>query len=192
MRLRTSSNTKNLALLVYCIAIISIVQVGLSDDVLGASGTRTIPYDEGDREDVPSAAARISGLRCSGVHGGCCYSFDIEVFESCWKPVYSIRIEQIGPSFVEPVSWPRGWSAETVPALLGSPNTTVFSTVEEPIQPGTLVSGFALVSYAATASFRWFPADANGILLGRATRVDLACATESEPSSWGSIKALYK
>jgi hypothetical protein len=164
----------------------------LSNPVVSSPGTRPIPYDQGGTDDVPSAAARIINLGSSPVSGGCRYSFDIEVFGTCWKPVYHLRIDQPAKSIVDPPSWPTGWVAEQIPSTFRSAGSIVFSTSGEPVRPGEILEGFALVSYSGEASFRWFPADDEGILIGKITRIELGCATATEGSSWGSIKAIYR
>jgi hypothetical protein len=156
------------------------------------AGTGVIPYDEGSTEEIPSAAARLCNIHCGRVSSGCAYTFDIEVFETCWKPVYAVEIYGLLDGFAEAVSWPENWKAATVPsgALLAA--SMVFYTNDSPIMPGSVMSGFGLVSYTGSVSLRWFPADEDGILMGKTSRLDLSCPTGTEPSSWGTIKSIYR
>jgi len=151
-----------------------------------------VPYDPGETNDMPSAAARIVNLASSPVPGGCRYSFDIEVFPTCWKPVYHLQIEGLAATVIDPASWPADWVAERMPSTLRASGPIVFSASDEPIWPGEILQGFALVSYSGEAAFRWYPADSEGILIGKITRVEVGCATATEPSTWGSIKAIYR
>jgi hypothetical protein len=192
MRKRNTSSVLNLAILVCAASTILAANAALSNAILGATGTKIVPYDEGSTEDLPSAAARICGLRCSSVFGGCSYTFEIEVFETCWKPIYSIRIDELGAGLIEPLSWPSGWTAQKIPSMLHAPGTTVFSTMTNPIEPGIILPGFAIVLYAGSITFRWYPADHEGILVGKASRIELDCTTGTESQTWGSIKAVYR
>jgi hypothetical protein len=159
-------------------------ETGLSDTV--------VPYDPGQTSDMPSAAARIVNLVSSPVPGGCRYSFDVEVFPTCWKPVYRLRIEGLAQTVIDPASWPADWVGEKIPSGVKSAGPIVFSASADPIQPGEILQGFALVSYSAEAAFRWYPADSEGILIGKLTRIELGCATANQPSTWGSIKSIYR
>lgn len=152
----------------------------------------SVPYDPSDKEHIPAAAARLCNLRCSRVASGCSYTFDVEVFETCWKPIYAIEIECSMDAVVEPLSWPDSWKAETVPSKSTSGASTVFYTSDKPIAPGAVLSGFGLVSYSGGMVIRWFPADEEGVLVGKVSRLDLACPMSNESSSWGSIKAIYR
>jgi len=151
-----------------------------------------VPYDPGGTDDVPSAAARIINLASSPVPGGCRYSFDIEVFPTCWKPVYYLKIDKLAESMLDPASWPTGWVAEQIPPTFRSAGSLVFSTSGDPVLPGEILQGFAVVSYSGEATLRWYPADDEGILMGKITRLELGCATATESSTWGSIKAVYR
>jgi hypothetical protein len=164
----------------------------LSDPEVGTPDTRAIPYDQGGVDDVPSAAARIVNQVTSPVPGGCRYSFDIEVFETCWKPVYCLRIDQLGSSIVGPAAWPADWVAEQVPPTLSAAGSIVFSTSERPALPGDILRGFAVVSYAAEAALRWYPADAEGVLMGKVTRLDVGCSAAAGMTTWGGIKSDYR
>jgi hypothetical protein len=170
--------------LVSALCIILGPVAGLSTDV--------VPYDPGETSDMPSAAARIVNLVSSPVPGGCRYSFDIEVFPTCWKPVYHLRIEGLASALIDPAAWPADWTAEKIPSGMKSASLIVFSASADPIQPGETLRGFALVSYSAEATFRWYPADSDGMLVGKLTRVELGCATATEPSTWGLIKSVYR
>jgi hypothetical protein len=159
-------------------------ETGLSNPV--------VPYDPGQTNDIPSAAARIINLASSPVPGGCRYSFDIEVFATCWKPVYHLRIEGMAAAVIDPASWPADWVAEKIPSGVKSTGPIVFSAQNQPILPGQTLQGFALVSYSSEPAFRWYPADSDGMLLGKLTRLELGCATATEPGTWGLIKATYR
>jgi hypothetical protein len=185
--IRIVSNPSDIILV---IVIIVALHLGMSNQILGEA--RSVPYDEGESDDLPSAAARLGNVRCNRVHGGCAYTFDVEVFESCWRPVYAVEIVGLQDAYVEPISWPKGWLAGTAPASLSEPGSMVFYTVGDPILPGAARSGFGLVCYSGSLTLRWFPADQDGILIGKASRVDLSCPVTTEKESWGSIKAVYR
>jgi hypothetical protein len=174
----------SIGLLIGSLGLISKPAAGWSNPV--------VPYDPGETSDMPSAAARIVNLASTPVPGGCRYSFDVEVFPTCWKPVYHLRIEGLAATVMDPASWPADWVAEKLPSDVKSAGPIVFSASAEPIQPGEILQGFALVSYSAEAAFRWYPADSEGVLIGKLTRVELGCATATEPGTWGSIKAVYR
>jgi len=173
-----------IGILICALCLILGPAAGLSNPV--------VPYDPGQTNDMPSAAARIVNLVSSPVPGGCRYSFDIEVFPTCWKPVYHLRIESLAETVIDPASWPADWVAEKIPSGMKSDGPIVFSAENQPILPGEILQGFALVSYSAEAAFRWYPADSEEILIGKLTRVELGCATATEPGTWGSIKAMYR
>jgi hypothetical protein len=172
------------------VSVILALLLGTSITVLGDA--TVVPYDEGGKEDIPSAAARLCNLKSSRVADGCAYMFDIEVFATCWTPVYAVEIEGLLDAVVEPAAWPEGWKAGTAPSGLTGSGSMVFYTLDDPILPGTERAGFGVVSYSGSASLRWFPADKDGILIGKVSRVDLSCPLGNEPRSWGSIKALYR
>ena len=164
----------------------------LSNAILFA-GSRTVPYEDGGWENVPSAAARISCVRCAPVCGGDRYDFEIEVFETCWEPVYSIEFEGIEGTVIEAVAWPTGWSAGTMPDLLGSSDRVVFETDVNPIHAGRRMAVFSLLSVTGHTVLRWYPANQEGLLMGKVTREELSCTTTaSESPTWGSIKSLYR
>jgi hypothetical protein len=167
---------------------------GLSNAILLAGSSKTIPYEDGGWENVPSAAARISCMRCTHL---CCgeerYDFEIEVFETCWEPVYSIEFEGIEGTIIEAAAWPTGWTAGTMPDLLGSSDRLVFETDNNPILAGRRMAGFSLLSVTGHTVFRWYPANEEGLLMGKVTREELSCTTTaSESPTWGSVKALYR
>ena len=170
--------------------IILAFLLGMSNAALGDA--TVVPYDEGDKEDIPSAAARLCNIRCSRTAGGCAYTFDLEVFETCWTPVYSLEVEGLMSAVIEPAACPHGWKTGTVPSGLSRSGSLVFYTVDDPILPGGVRTGFGLVCYSGGAALRWFPADEDGILVGKASRVDLSCPVGTEPTSWGSIKSIYR
>jgi hypothetical protein len=173
------------------VALILAFLTGMSNTALG-DATVVPYYDAGDKEDLPSAAARLCNLRCSQVGGGCAFTFDLEVFETCWTPVYALEICGLREDLVEPVSWPEGWKAGTIPSGLLQEGSMVFYTTDDPILPGSVRTGFGLMCYSGGTIIRWFPADEDGILIGKASRTKLSCPVGTEPSSWGSIKALYR
>jgi hypothetical protein len=171
-------------------AIIIALHLVMSNTAIGDASV--LPYDEGGKEDIPSAAARICNLRCSRVPSGYAFTFDLEVFETSWAPVYALEIEGLSDAVVEPAAWPEGWKAGTAPSSLTQPGSMVFYTVDDPVMPGSVRYGFGIVSYSGGAALRWFPADDQGILIGKASRLDLSCPVGTEPETWGSIKALYR
>ncbi len=189
MKTQGSPTTGKLPYIMLAVSIILALNLGMSNAILGDA--RTIPYDEGDKEDIPSAAARLCNLKCSRVPGGCAHTFDLEVFDTCWEPVYALEIEGLMEALVEPVAWPVGWKAGIAPSLATQPGSMVFYTVDNPILPGAVGTGFGVVSYSGGAALRWFPADEDGILIGKVSRVDLSCPLGTEAQSWGSIKAIY-
>jgi hypothetical protein len=163
---------------------------GMSTAIL--AGSTTVPYDSGRTEEIPSAAARLCNLSCSRVPGGCAYTFDIEVFETCWTPVYAIELENALGGFAEPLLWPENWKSTSQPGDAFSAGSMVFYTTDHPITPGTVQAGFGLISYSGGMALRWFPADQEGILIGKMSRIDLSCPAGTDASSWGSIKAIYE
>jgi hypothetical protein len=164
----------------------------LSNAISLAGGSRTVPYEDGGRENIPSAAARISCVRCTHVYGGERYDFEIEVFDSCWDAVYFIEFEALEGTLIEPVAWPRGWTAAIMPELLHSPDKVVFETDSNPIHAGRRMAGFSVLSTTGRTALRWFPANEQGLLMGKVTREDLSCPTASDSPTWGSVKALYR
>lgn len=190
MKTQVLYTNEHLLCILVAVSIILAFLSGMSNAVLG--GTTILPYDQGDKEDIPSAAARICNLRCTQVPGGCAYTFDLEVFETCWTQVYALEIEGLMDAFVEPMAWPEGWKAGTAPSGLSRAGSMVFYTADHPILPGSVRAGFGLICYSGSVTIRWFPADEDGILIGKASRLDLSCTVGTEPGSWGSIKAIYE
>jgi hypothetical protein len=190
MKTQSHCTTEHPFCILTALSIILALLIGMSNAALGDA--TIVPYDEGDKEGIPSAAARPCNLRCSQVSGGCAYTFDLEVFETCWMPVYGLEIESLRDALVEPVTWPEGWKAGTAPSGLSGSGSMVFYTVDDPIMPGTIGTAFGLISYSGNVTVRWFPTDQDGILIGRASRLDLSCTVGTGNRSWGSIKALYK
>jgi hypothetical protein len=162
----------------------------LSNNIL--AGTETVPYGEGDSDNVPSAAARLCNIGCSRVPSGCAYTFDIEAFATCWKPIYAIEVHGLSADWAEPISCPANWKAQMLPAGATYAASMIFYTKDCPITPGSAESGFGFISYVGSITIRWFPADEAGILMGKVSRLDLACPTETDATSWGSIKAIYR
>jgi hypothetical protein len=169
-----------------------VIEPTLSNAISLAGGSKTVPYEEGGRENIPSATARISCVRCTHVYGGERYDFEIEVFDFCCEPVYSIEFEALEGSAIEAVAWPKGWSSGIMPEVLITPDKVVFETESNPIQAGASMAGFSVLSITGRTVLRWFPANEQGLLMGKVTREDLSCATASESSTWGSLKALYR
>jgi hypothetical protein len=190
LRTPNTQTSGNLPSTIVSISLILAVLFGMSNNIL--AGAKTIPYDKGGSEDVPAAAARLCNVSCSQVPGGCAYTFGIEVFETCWKAVYALEIVALLDGAVEPASWPDEWRADTGPRGALNTGSVVFYTVGDPILPGTVRTGFGLVSYSGSMALRWSPADEDGILIGKVSRVDLSCPTATEVQSWGSIKAIYR
>jgi len=190
MKTQGLRTTKHLLCILIVVPIILALLVSKSNAALGDA--TIVPYDEGDKEDIPSAAARLCNLRCSQVGGGCAFTFDIEVFETCWTPVYAVEICGLSDAFVEPLTWPEGWKTGLVPSGFPQEGSMVFYTVDDPILPGSVRQGFGLMSHSGSATIRWFPADEDGILMGKTSRVDLSCTVGTDPTSWGSIKAIYR
>jgi hypothetical protein len=179
-----------LAILAGCLMLLA--QTASSGTFLSFGGTRAVPFDEGDYEDLPAVTARICNLAATNLPGGCIFAFSIEVSEDCWKPIYSISMKEISGAIVEPISCPVGWTAQTGPSGIGLSGSMVFTTRDDPILPGSVLGSFSLASYSGSATLRWFPADVEGILVGRVSKLNLACPTATEDRTWGSIKALFR
>jgi len=157
-----------------------------------AFSSSTIPYDPGDTQQVSSAAARIVDVECIRTFDENIFTFDVEVFADCWKPVYAIRLEVLDEMPLDGVAWPPGWHKVENPLMAMGDGGLGFATDANPIRPGSRLSGFAVSTPATNAAVRWFPADAQGTLIGKATRLTLSCPTGVEPQTWGSIKALFR
>ncbi|MFH1313118.1 MAG: hypothetical protein ABIJ00_07785, partial [Candidatus Eisenbacteria bacterium] len=76
--------------------------------------------------------------------------------------------------------------------LLHTPDKVVFETESNPIRAGRRMAGFSVLSITGRTALRWFPANEQGLLMGKVTREDLSCPTASESATWGSVKALYR
>ena len=174
------------------LASILLIMLVLSNPMLLLADSGGVPYEEGDRHEVPSGGARICEIRCTPTSGGALYSFRIEVFETCWEPIYGIEIEQIEGTTLEPASCPNGWMAVHLPGALHVPGRLVFSTDAQPISPGTGLGGFGVMTHSPETVIRWYPIDREGILIGKVTRLELSCATQRGPATWGTIKTLYR
>ncbi|MFH1313535.1 MAG: hypothetical protein ABIJ00_09980, partial [Candidatus Eisenbacteria bacterium] len=135
----------------------------MSNAISLAGGSKTVPYEDGGREIIPAAAARISCVRCTRIYGGERYDFEIEVFDSCWEAVYSIEFEPLEGTVIEPVAWPMGWSAGIMPQLLHTPDKVVFETESNPIRAGRRMAGFSVLSITGRTALRWFPANEQGL-----------------------------
>jgi hypothetical protein len=174
-------------------AAAALALLTLTADPVLCSGTSTgVPYREGNREHLPSAAAELRDMACTCLTQGWLHSFTLHVFASCWTLVYSVEIIDAGGTGIEPYSWPPGWTATGIPQDLGSSDRVVFSTVTDPIAPGTCLSGFGVTSSSPWVVVRWYPADGSGSLIGKMSRLQLSCPTSAEPVLWGSLKALYR
>lgn len=174
------------------LAIILLISLVLSNPMLVLAGSGGVPYEEGDRQELPSGGARICEILCTPTYGGALYSFRIEVFETCWEPIYGIEVEQLEGTSMEPASCPSGWMAVRRSGVLHSPGGLVFSTDTRPIAPGTNLGGFGVLTHSAETVIRWYPTNSEGILIGKVTRLELSCATRRGPATWGTIKALYR
>jgi hypothetical protein len=165
----------------------------VSNAILLAGGSKTVPYEDGGRENLPSAAARISCIRCTPTCCGDRYDFEVEVFSTCWEPVYSIEFEGVEGTTIEAVGWPRGWTSDIMPELLSISGTVVFKTASTPICAGRSMTGFSVLSATRRTVLRWYPANEDGLLMGKVTRLELTCTTTaSESPTWGAVKALYR
>lgn len=176
----------------HLLGIILLISLVLSNPMLVLAGSGGVPYEEGDRQEVPSGGARICDVFCTQTYGGALYSFRIEVFETCWEPVYSIEIEQLEGTSMEPVSCPNGWMTVELHGALHAPGRLIFSTDTQPIRPGTDLGGFGVLARSPETVIRWYPTDSEGILIGKVTRLELSCSTRRGPATWGTIKSLYR
>ncbi len=167
--------------------IILSLQAGVSN-AQGQSGKATY-LDSTSIEDFPSAAARISNLVCRVGSGGTIFSFEIEVFEEAWCPIYSIQIEHVGPSSLEPVGCPSNWTA--ISEGFDAGGKVVFMTSNSPLLPGTCTGKFTLRSSSNHILIRWYPGDADRVLIGKITREEFSCPTTAQSETWGLIKAIY-
>lgn len=156
-----------------------------------AFSSSIVPYNPGDSQEVASAAAGIVNVECIRTADENIFTFDVQVFAACWKPVYAIRFEALDGIALTAVACPRGWRLPDIP-LFGGAHGAGFTTDSNPISPGARLSGFALSTPATAATVKWYPADSQGQLIGKASRLMLACPTSAEPTTWGSLKALFK
>lgn len=165
----------------------------LSKGLFDGDTTHVIPYDEGDFERIPSAAASISLITCEQTYKGAFLTFEVDVFETAWRPVYAIEIVGLKGTYMEAIEWPPGWTAEIYPeGFDGSSGTLSFYTESNPILPGSNLNGFTVLSSTNRAVLRWYATDKSGIMLGKATRTVFTCASATVPQTWGSVKALYR
>lgn len=173
-----------------CIILVAMLFLVITPCVFSSS---IVPYDPGDTQEVASAAAGIVNVECVRTFDESIFTFDVHVFADCWEPVYSIRFEALDLVPLTAVAWPKGWRRMSDSPLLGdTPGNLGFTTDSNPISPGAKLSGFALSTSATATTVRWYPADSQGALIGKASRLMLACPTSVEPGTWGSLKALFK
>jgi hypothetical protein len=182
-----------LSTFILCIAVLACgVEPGLASPSVITAGDLVVPYDNAGEGDVSAAAARICNIQCTPASGGCVYTFEIEVFELSWSPVYSVEFEEINGAAMDPLGWPTGWMVNRLTDSLHGPDRIVFKTFTNPITPGTTLGGFTVMSPVSKTVFRWYPADEAGCLMGKITRQELSCPTKSQPQRWGALKALYR
>ncbi len=152
-----------------------------------------IPYSEPDEQVFPTVAACITEISCSNASGGFVFFFKVLAFEECWKPIYSIHLDINGPNGVTAASCPAGWIAyDESGGHLMEQRSLIFSTETSPINPGESVGPFGICCEINHLTISWYPRDADGELLGKVTTENFSCATYSEPSTWGKVKALYR
>jgi hypothetical protein len=171
--------------------LISCLFIGLSSPATAFRSSDSTPYGEGDRDHLPSAAARITGIECIRSPRGLLLTFDVRVFETSWTPVYSVFIEDTGDGYLQPVNCPSGWTMLGDGAFSGS-DLVVYSTDSDPILPGQMMAGFSLLVPGGKTSLRWYPTDASGELVGKVTREDFSCPTSLKERTWGGVKSLYR
>ena len=151
-----------------------------------------LPYDPGSTQNIPSAAARLSNISCSRSDGGYLFSFSVQVFGTAWKPVYRISIEEAGPAIMRPVGCPLGWGFINETPNLLTRGPVSFGTSSTPIPPGEMLQGFVVSSETSPVEFRWFPGDQDGAVIGKVSKESFECPLDTDPSTWGSIKAMYR
>jgi hypothetical protein len=165
----------------------------LSKRLFQTGSAEAIPYDEGDFGRIPTVAAEMHLADCRTAYKGAYFTFDMEVSERAWRPVYAIEVIPLNDVSVEVVECPPGWSAKTYPEALGDAAASFsFETTTDPIMPGTTMSGFKVLSNSNRAVLRWYATEKSGIMLGKVTRTVLTCASNTVPGTWGSVKAVYK
>jgi hypothetical protein len=168
-------------------------EAALSKGLFDGDTTRVMPYDEGDFDRIPSAAATIHLLDCKQTYKGALFAFKVDVFESAWRPVYAIEIVGLNNTSIEAVDCPPGWAAKEYPQTFDvSGGSLSFYTESDPIMPGSGLSGFTVLSSTNRAAVRWYATEKSGILLGKVTRTVFTCATSTQPATWGSVKAIYR
>ena len=173
-------------------ALVVTGALNVSPPTASAGDSSVLPYDDGGGGSIPSAAARICNVDWSSVPGGSAFAFEIEVFDICWEPIYSIEITEVAGRSVTAAAWPSGWSVRQLPDVgLGS-GSVVFETSSDPIVPGSRLGGFAVASESSRLTLRWYPTDRTGVLVGKITLITLASPTAAPTTTWGGIKALYK
>jgi len=172
---------------VLCISLI------LSAGVLSnpAETGEALPLNHTTDEVFPSAAARITNVCCSSSNGSQIFTFDVEVFEEAWCPIYAIEIERASAASLEPIAWPSGWTGNVISGVTSPGSKVVFTTDSSPLLPGSSLAGFAIRSDCNRVLIRWYPEDADGMLVGKVTLVEFSCPTNSESKTWGFIKAIY-
>ncbi|HVP57953.1 MAG TPA: hypothetical protein VMU02_07620 [bacterium] len=153
-----------------------------------------VPYEPGDTQTFQGTAAHLVNVVCLRTYDSCIFTFNIEVFPSAWKPVYSIRILKADGDPLTPVTWPIGWSVEQLPLapVASGGSEIVIGTATDPIEPGSQRAGFSISSEYVPLVFEWYPQDEDGTLIGKASVEHLLCPVANEPGTWGAIKAMYR
>lgn len=150
------------------------------------------PYTQPDEQVFPAVAAQIVDVSCFASFSGFLFSFSIGAFESCWAPIYSIHICYTTPSRVTAISCPAGWRIDDSPGNLIEDKSINFLTQNNPINPGQVGGPFVLYSESNHLRISWYPTDSNGNLLGKVSMETLTCATPTDATTWGQVKALYR
>jgi len=183
----------------YALVALSLIMLMLAPgDALSMSlsegdTTHVVPYDEGDFERIPLDAAGISPVSCHQTYRGTVFALEVEVFPTAWRPVHVIELVGLNGVSIEPVELPPGWSAEIQPGTLGaSAGVLSLYTDSDPIEPGSALGGFKVLSSRNRAAMRWYVADRSGILMGKVKRLVLTCPSATAPTTWGSVKAGYR
>ena len=178
------------------IALMVTPECALSKGLFDNDSTYVIPYEEGDEERIPSAAASLSLLECRRTYNGALYTLEVSVFETTHKPVYAIQIIGLDRASLEAVDCPAGWSSKSHPQSLAAADVSSgglsFYTDSRPILPGSNLSGFQLRSSSNSTAVRYYALDEKDMLLGKVTRTVLSCPTGTVPGTWGAIKSLYR
>lgn len=150
------------------------------------------PYTQPDEQVFPAVAAQMVDVGCFGSFNGFLFSFSIGAFESCWAPIYSIHICYSTGNRVTAISCPAGWRIDDSPGNLIEDKSIIFLTQNNPINPGQVGGPFVLYSETNHLRISWYPTDANGNLLGKVSMETLTCATPTDATTWGQVKALYR